>query len=150
MSAPDDLELSLADLEASVRRRKPPTRYHARAVLLAIGGRLLAGEGSELAPALQRLASTVAADPERWRKAVSDELLLACTEFVQSVDARWLDHPRYDFHYTVAARADLEARLRAAEELELSPSEDLLDRVARADALLEPYLRRRAGKEGSN
>lgn len=150
MSSPDDLELPLSELESWMRRRKAPTRHHARALLLAIGGHLLAGREEELVPALQRLSAIVAPDPGSWQKAVADELLLACTEFIQSVDPRWLDHPRYDFGYTVAARADLEARLRAAEELELSPGEDLLDRVARADALLEPHLRRRSGREGAN
>jgi hypothetical protein len=146
----DDLELALSELEATLRRRKAPTRHHARAMLLAIGNRLLAGESEKLVSALQRLRDLAPEEAERWQKAVADELLLACTEFIQSVDPRWLDHPRYDFHYTIAARADLEARLRAAEELDLQPAEDLLDRVAKADALLEPHLRRRAGKEGAN
>jgi hypothetical protein len=148
--ADDALDASLADLERTVRKHKAPTRHQARAVLLALGERLLAGPAEDVEPALRRLAGAVAPDEERWKRAVADELLLACTEFIQSVDPRWLDHPRYDFHYTVAARANLEARLRAAERLELSPEEDLLDRVARADALLEPHLRRRAGKEPGN
>ena len=145
----DDLARALEDLEQTTSKRRKPTRFQARAVLIALGERVLAGDPA-VEPAIERLGRITAPDPEGWRRAVRDELVLACTEHLQSVDPRWLDHPKYDFGYTVAARADLEARLRACEVLDLEPSEELLDRVAKADALLEPYLRSRRGEQSSN
>ena len=144
------LDQALAELGRTLAKRGKPTRYDARAILIALGELVLAGDTETVDRAVGRLEPLVAPEVEAWRRAVADELALAGTEHVQSVDPRWLDHPRYDFAYTVAARVDLEARLRAAERLDLAPNEDLLNRIARADALLAPYLRGRAGKESSN
>lgn len=145
----NDLAKALDELEQTISNRRKPTRFHARAVLVPLGELLLAGDPAA-GPAAERCARVTAADTAGWRRAVHDEMVLACTEHLQSVDPRWLDHPKYDFAYTVAARADLEARLRACERLDLDPAEELLDRVAKADALLEPYLRSRRGEQGSN
>ena len=145
-----DLAVAVAEIESLAAKNKPPTRQHARAVLLALGERILEGDSTASAPVIERLSRALRRFPEDWARAVHDELVLACTEHIQSVDPRYLDLPRYDFEYTVTARERLEARLQAASHLDLAPSEDLLNRVARADALLEPYLRKRAGKPASN
>ena len=78
--------------------------------------------------------------------AIAEELTLACTEHVRSCDPKYLGLPKYDFPYTVAARHRLEARLRAAAELDMPADEALLEQVARADDILEPYLRRAASQ----
>jgi hypothetical protein len=141
--AQDELEQSLATLESSLRRRQSPNRFHARAILLALGHRLLAGEVAPLGLS-ERLTLIIGPrDEERWSEVVREELTLAATEHVRAVDPRYLAHRDYDFAYTVAARAELEARLRAAEELGQPASEDLLDRVVQADELLRPYLENR-------
>lgn len=140
------LEAAITDLVTVIRKKRKPSRHHARPILIAIGERLLAGDESEAEANVRRIADVVRSVSDDWQRAVQDELELACAEFIQSVDPRFLDHPRYDFHYTVRARERLEARLRAAERLDVAPSEDLLDRVARADETLQPYLRRRDGR----
>jgi hypothetical protein len=75
---------------------------------------------------------------------------LSCTEHVQAIDPRYLDHPRYDFDYTVQARQRLEMRFNALDLLGVDADEVLLAQVARADAILEPYLQRKDGQTGSN
>jgi hypothetical protein len=141
-----EFETALVELERWIRSKKKPTRHHARSLLVSLGGWLEAEKGPEApegAEIRERLAKAVHPLGEAWEAAVHDEMILACTEHVQSVDPRYLDHPRYDFAYTISARGDLEARLLAAAKLEMSPSEELLDKVARADALLLPYLEKR-------
>jgi len=140
--AKQELETSLTELGAWIRSKKKPTRHHARAVLVSLGRWMEDESPPEDATAAigDRLVQLVRPLGEAWEAAVHDELILACTEHVQSVDPRYLDHPRYDFAYTVAAREALEARLRAASALGMSPTEELLDKVTRADALLLPYL----------
>lgn len=144
-----DLDAALAEIEGHTAKNRPPTRHHARAVLMALGERLLEGAPAS-EPAIERLSQVVRRFEVEWSQSVRDELVLACTEHIQSVDPRYLDHPRYDFEYTIAARARLEARLHAATRLDLRPSQELLNRVARADALLEPYLRKRMGRPSLN
>ena len=139
----NDAEAALADLADWVRHKKKPTRQHARSVLIALG-RLpdLPVDGNAWR---ERVAAAVHPLSEAWEAAVQDELLLACTEHVTSVDPRYLDHPRYDFEYAIRARERLEARLLAAEVLGHPVDASLLAKVERADARLEPYLRDRRG-----
>jgi hypothetical protein len=82
----------------------------------------------------------VARDRESWQAAIDEELTLAVTEHVRSCDPKALKLPRYDFPYTVAARHRLEARLRAAAELDMPASELLLEQIEQADRTLAPYL----------
>jgi hypothetical protein len=147
MSAIDDPEfaaaLTAADaLHKDPRRPRKPTHLLARALLLHLGESLLEDPASATA-ALERVRAIVARDQEGWQKAVDEELTLAGTEHVRSCDPKALKLAAYDFHYTVAARHRLEARLRAAAELDLPASETLLDQVERADLLLAPHLERR-------
>lgn len=144
------LEIALRDLAACVRKRSAPTHRHARAVLLALGAHVLAGREEEAGAATRELNELVRDCNAQWKRAVEEEIALACTEFVRSVDPRYLGLPRYDFVYTVAARERLEARLAAAGHLEIAPPEHLLEQVAQADTELEPYLRRRRGEESPN
>jgi hypothetical protein len=116
-------------------------RLHAREVLLAIGGRVLDEDGAGAQALAARVREVTAAREDDWQAAVRDEILMAATEHVRSVDPRFLARPDYDLAYTVEARASLEARLRAAEVLGVEVSPSLLDRVAAADRLLEPHLR---------
>lgn len=147
MNAPDaDVERVFAEIEAA--KGKKPSRFHARAALLVLGMDLLAGNRDRAASSIERMKAIVAGDPEGWLAAVEEELTLACTEHVRACDPRWLEHPRYDFHYTVAAREKLEARLAAAARIGLPASETLLDQVVRADGLLEPHLRRHEARTG--
>lgn len=142
----NELETALRDLERTFAIKRPPNHHHARAVLIALGNLLLTGEDRVADAAVERLQGLTGPRSGEWRAAVEDELRLACSEYIQSVDPRYLDHPRYDFEYTIRARHKLEARLRAAERLDLPVGEELLDAIVRADASLEPHLRRRSGK----
>ena len=151
MSAPGsdaDVEKVFAEIEAQLAKTKKPSRFQARAALLAIGMDLLAGNRARAASSAERMKAILARDPSGWEAAIGEELTLACTEHVRACDPRWLEHPRYDFQYTVAAREKLEARIAAAARLDLPASELLLDQVARADGLLEPHLRRREMRSG--
>ena len=143
-----DLDSALDELGRWVKQKKKPTRHHARAVLIAMGRWIEDDTPAEtdIEALGQRIETLVAPLGEAWEAAVHDELILACTEHVQSVDPRYLDHPRYDFAYTLAARETLEARLVAATALDMSPSEELLNKVSRADQVLQPYLDRRGGE----
>ncbi|MFN0245064.1 MAG: hypothetical protein ACKVWV_19445, partial [Planctomycetota bacterium] len=148
---PDDaergLDAALRDLAAIVHRRRVPTHRHARALLLALGEHVLAGRAEEADEYARKITELVRDCDADWKRAVGEELALACDEFVRSVDPRYLTLPRYDFVYTVAARERLEIRFAAASHLELAPAEHLLEEVARADLELEPFLRRRRGEE---
>lgn len=146
----EELETALEELGRWIRSKKP-TRHHARAVLIGMG-RWIEEEDpppERVDEVAARLAQLVHPLGESWEAALHDELILACTEHVRSVDPRYLDHPRYDFAYTIAAREALEARLVAAAALETSPSEELLDKVARADERLRPYLEDRGPAGGA-
>lgn len=145
MDSEPDLDAAIAELATALRRKRTPSRYHAREILIALGQRLLAGDETRAASASERIADVVRARSAEWERAVLEELDLACTEFVLSVDPRYLSHPRYDFAYTITARERLEARLVAADRLGIVPGEGLLERVVQADLALEPHLRRRDG-----
>ena len=141
------IDENLTELKQLAKQKREPNRLHARDLLTALGA-LVLEEGAD-APEVARVRTAV--EPfERWEKAVAEELSLACTEHVQSVDARFLDLPNYDFDYLVSARERLEARLVAVEALGLATPEDLLNRVAEADRVVEPYLRDRRGEPGAN
>jgi hypothetical protein len=130
----------LKELARACAPRQRIDRVHARAILLAIGERVLgedAAGAQELAARVRTLTSAREAD---WQGAVRDEILMASTEHVRSVDPRFLSRPDYDLHYAVEARAALEARLRAAELLGIEVPPAVLERVAAADRLLEPLL----------
>lgn len=130
----------ITELADACSARRRPDRFHARAVLLALGQRVLAGDLQAVASLGSRVKEVTAARRESWEAAVREELLLACTEHVRSVDPRFLRRPDYDLQYVLGAREDLQARLEAAEALGIEPPEGLVDRVVAADRLLEPLL----------
>ena len=141
------LKMALIELRTSAQQGKAPTRHQARDLLLALGAEIRADESPAVEQAVQSLHLLVSSSStfgEGWRAAVADEISLACTEHVRSVEPRYLDHPHYDFEYTVAARERLELRLRAAEKLGLAAAPQLLAQVVRADALLAASLERRS------
>lgn len=134
-------------LAAACGPRGRPDRFHARAVLLWIGERLLAGDGESASRGVARTQAAAAGQARAWVGAVQEELSLACTEHVRSVDPRYLARPDYDLHYVVEARVELQARLEAAEALGIEVPHALIQRVMAADRLLEPLLRARPGNE---
>ena len=140
------LNQAIEDLAQDLRKGGAPTRYHAREILVALGSMVLgaeeASQEAETDGIVKRIADATAEHDELWQTAIREELLLAGAEHTQAIDPRFLEHPRYDFGYTVAARTRLEARLRAAPLIGHEVPEDLLDRIAQADAELEPYLER--------
>jgi hypothetical protein len=144
-----ELDVAIGAIEAFAVKGGRPTRYDARPILLMIGESLRVGRAEDVRGSPERLQALPEALRQTWVVAVQDELAMACTEHVRSVDPRYLDHPHYDFAYTVSARRELEARLRAAEHLGVLPDEALLGGVRRADALLEGRLgsRERGGQE---
>jgi hypothetical protein len=133
----------LEELARACAPRQRIDRLHARAVLLAIGERALAEDSAGAERLAARVRELTLARGADWQAAVGDEILMAATEHVRSVDPRFLRRPDYDLAYTVEARAALEARLRAAESLGIEVPAPLLERVAAADRLLEPLLRER-------
>ena len=152
MSAdPDDPEQALTEVldelaTLAKRRGAVPNHYHARDVLVALGRIVLERGDEAAAPWVPRLQGALEPFPEAFAEAAAAEIAQAAEEHVRSVDPRFLQHPRYDFAYTVAARERLEARFVAADLLGLEPDEALLERVAEADGVLEPYL---AGGDGA-
>ncbi|MCB9914722.1 MAG: hypothetical protein H6828_06170 [Planctomycetes bacterium] len=138
---PDEKEARAAvdELRRRVKREEALDRFLARALLVSLGRMELEEPGSagELA---REVRETTAPVREAWEAALEAEMAMAGTEHVRSVDPRYLDQPIYDFEYTVAARERLEARFVAAGLLEYEVDEALLDRVAEADRILQPYL----------
>jgi len=130
----------LHELTLACRPKQRIDRLHAREVLLAIGERVLGEDPAGAEELARRVREVTSAREADWLAAARDEILMASTEHVRSVDPRYLSRPDYDLAYTVEARAGLEARLRAAELLGIELAPGLLDRVAAADRLLEPYL----------
>jgi hypothetical protein len=137
---PEVLAEVLAEVERWVARGRAPTRLHARGVLIGLGDALLADRAGDEADAFARVAAWIERAPDAWRAAFAGEIEMAATEHVRSADPRWLGNPQYDLAYTVEARHRLEARLACAEHLGIEVAEELLEAVARADALLAPYL----------
>ena len=66
---------------------------------------------------------------------------MATTEYVRSVDPRYLSHPHYDLAYTVESRRQLDARWKACAYLGLPLDPASVASVTRADALLEARTR---------
>ena len=130
----------LKELARACAPRQRIDRLHARAVLLAIGQRVLAEDEAGAGELGKRVLQITAPRAEDWERAVRDEILMAATEHVRSVDPRFLSRPDYDLHYTVEAREELEARLRGAELLGIEVSPSVLERIAAADRLLAPLL----------
>ncbi|MCY2960045.1 MAG: hypothetical protein NTY35_07750 [Planctomycetota bacterium] len=139
----------LAEIEAWIARGKPPTRLQARGLLLGLGDALLEGRSGDETEAFARVAGWIERAPDPWREAFSSEISMAATEHVRSVDPRWLGNPKYDLPYTVEARHRLESRLACAEHLGIEVPEELLEAIARADALLAPYLEGGSAASGS-
>jgi len=131
-----DLLRAIAVLEERVRRGEAPDRYDLRALLVALGAST-ERPGGETWGRIHTAATALGAGFER---AAVDELSLACAEHVHAVDPRYLDHPDYDFDYTLRARERLAFRLRAAAWLGLAAPESLRRAVEAADARLAPYL----------
>lgn len=144
-----ELDRAIEDLGKLIRGRHGLTRHVARALLVPLG-KLLNEAPESAQERLGRLSELVAQARPDWEKVVKEELALACSEYVQSVDPRFLDHARYDFAYTIAARERLEARINAASAFDLGPEEGHLQAVVRADTILEPFLRAQDGDLGAN
>jgi hypothetical protein len=143
-----DLQAEIAGLEELAKRGRILTRHDVRPILLAIGGALSSAEAADLDATRERYRALPPEFRAAWEAAVRDELAMASTEHIRSVDPRYLDHPAYDFRYTLEARRDLDARLRAAGLTDIHIDETLSAAVGRADALLESRLARRAGVVG--
>jgi len=112
-----DLEVAIAALEALAARKGPLTRHDARPVL--------------------RFLALANGFRDAWQVAVRDELAMACTEHIRSVDPRYLGHPAYDLDYTLEARRVLEDRLKGAEVTGIVLDDVLSAGIRRADSLLE-------------
>jgi hypothetical protein len=134
---------AIAGLRDLARKSKSPTRHQARDLLLVLGAEIRTGDPREVEESIAALGRITPTFGDRWPMVVAEELALACTEHVRSVEPRFLDHPQYDFEYTLAARERLELRLCAAEKLGSPATPGWLAQVARADALLAASLERR-------
>jgi hypothetical protein len=143
----DTLEQAVSALRVLAEKRKAPSRHHVRDLLIALGEALLGGAETEAVQAIHALQSITPAFGERWNSVLADELALACTEHVRSVDPRYIHNAQYDFEYTIEARERLELRLRAAERLGSPATPHWSAEVRRADALLAEALKRRAQRE---
>jgi hypothetical protein len=137
-----ELEAAIVELEALARRKGLPTRHDVRPILLALGGSLPSAGVEDGEACRKRFLALPLEFRTAWEAAVRDELAMACTEHIRSVDPRYLDHPAYDFGYTLEARRALEARLCAARATGVELEEALAAAVGRADALLEARLAR--------
>ena len=139
----DELVAALRALERKHRAGTPLERRDARAVLIPLGELFLGTSGeAELEGALAEVRAAVEPLEERWSTLVASELALACAEHIRSVDPRHLEHPLYDFAYTLAARSRLEARLVGVRRLGLPLPRALVEEVERADRRLAPWLDR--------
>ena len=140
-----ELDAAIRSIESRTGRRVVVTRHEARPILIGIGRALHSGRSGDAAAAGDRLAKLPPPLRESWEAAVRDEMEMAATEHVRSVDPRYLGHPRYDLDYTLEARRQLEHRRRACEHLGLPLDAALLGAVARADSLLEGHTGTRLG-----
>jgi len=138
-----ELEAAIAFLESLAARRGRPTRHDARPILLGIGERLLEGDTAAADAASTRVGAAAAELREAFEEAVRDELGMAATEYVRSVDPRFLDLPAYDLAYTLETRRLLEARLRASERLGVPIEASLAAGIRRADDRLRAQPRAR-------
>jgi len=131
-----ELEALIRALRSRTGRSPSVTRHDARPILLGIGGALLAGRQADLGNAAELLRGLPGPLESSWIAALRDEMSMACTEYVRSVDPRYLNHPQYDLAYTLDARLQLEARWRASIYLGQPPDAASTAAVERADALL--------------
>src|SRR5262245_36133746 len=102
-----ELEQAVRLLDEALAERRPLNRYHARAILLPLGKLLASREGAEVERAramVSRIARST--EPARgvWEGALQQEEEMAITEFLKSVDGRYLSRQDYDLRYTVEAR----------------------------------------------
>jgi hypothetical protein len=147
-SLPARLDRALEELEATCAAKRPhPTRHDARAVLVPFGLLLMEGASLGLEDSAERVERATRTCSDRWRHAVTEEIQLACAEYVTSVDERYLPLPNYDFDYTSRARERLEARLLACDALGYPLPANTRSRIAEADRIYEPYLARREGSD---
>jgi len=143
-----EAEAAVAQLEDLARRGHKPSHYVARRILLALGQALRDGPEASGAWVARARAAGEFAGPT-WRESVQGELSLACGEFAQCVDPRYLAIPTYDLEYTRAARLRLGDRLRAAAELGFSLSERETDVLDLADRVLAAFEQNRAAARPS-
>ncbi len=132
-----DLEVAIAALEALAARKGPLTRHDARPVLIGIGSSLAGASTADIQAASMRFLALANGFRDAWQVAVRDELAMACTEHIRSVDPRYLGHPAYDLDYTLEARRVLEDRLKGAEVTGIVLDDVLSAGIRRADSLLE-------------
>jgi hypothetical protein len=137
------LETALRSLEEAGRKGWIPSHYLAREVLLALGRWIREHGAAPADPWVGRAREAGRALGGGWTQAVAAELSMACAEFAQSVDPRYLDLPDYDLDYTLEARARLEDRLVAARELGSRPADREAEIVGMADQVLAAHLRRK-------
>jgi len=146
-NAPEtDLEQAVRALETA--GKAPPGRWEARAVLVPLGLLLQARGREALSDALQRLDKALGKHRDSWRRAVEEELSLACAEHIQGVDPRYLDLASFDWDYLMEARERLEARRVAAEALEIPLPAHLWAQVVSADERLRPHMDARRPPRG--
>lgn len=145
MSAGQELEKALVQLETLARRGEKPSHYLARHLLIELGEVLAEGPAPE---AVQRARAAGDAAAAAWKSAVETELSLACGEFAQCLDPRFLALPGYDLDYTRTARARLGARLRAAAALGFELQLREVEVLALADQVYEAFLRQRGAPGG--
>jgi hypothetical protein len=138
-----EAEKALASLEEVVRRRARPGAYLARAVLLTLGQALREEGPASCAGLLERARVAGESAGPAWSEAVQTELTLACGEFAQGVDPRYLGLPNYDLGYTSAARRRLGDRLEAARELGYGLSTREAQVLELADRVLAKHLAER-------
>lgn len=139
-----EVEKAIELLERVVRQGAAPSHYLARHLLLALGEALREGYAPALEH-LERARQVGAAAGAGWAEAVQTELSLACAEFAQSVDPRYLTLPNYDHQYTLAARARLQDRLSAARALGFAQSTRDQEILTLADQVLEAHRARQGG-----
>jgi hypothetical protein len=149
-----ELESAILAVEKLAGRGGPLTRHEARPILLGIGASLRSAGPEELGDAGDRLRRLPERPRAAWIAAVEDELTMASTEYVRSVDPRFLNHPQYDLDYTLEARRQLDDRWRACAYLGQALDPAAVASVERADRLLEGRTKRRIAewldKQGSD
>jgi len=140
-----EAEKAIASLEELARRKASPSHHLARAVLLTIGQAVREGGPGSCDALFERARSAGREAGPAWGEAVQTELTLACGEFAQGVDPRFLSLPNYDLEYTRAARRRLADRLEVARELGFG----LAPREAQVLELADRVLARHLAERGS-
>jgi hypothetical protein len=141
-----ELEKALTQLETLGKRGERPSHYLARHLLIELGQALAQGPADALVARARAAGEAVSA---AWTQAIETELSLACGEFAQSVDPRYLALPSYDVGYTRTARARLGDRLRAAAELGFALAPREAEVLTLADQVFEAFLRQRGEGHGT-